>query len=163
MTGGLRALAATSREHVWKPAAYYPYTQLIQYGRGTSLQTVVDCDVFDIPGYAMNDSAQFYTQTGVKFIDTAAAHDEEKGELNIFAINRNWESANDIEIDTTAFNGYRFIEHIQLFTPDMEAMNSYEHPDKVVPSVNTDVKYKDGKITSRLEKLSWNVFRLKYE
>ena len=163
MTGGLRALAATSREHVWKPAAYYPYTQLIQYGRGTSLQTVVDCDVFDIPGYAMNDSAQFYTQTGVKFIDTAAAHDEEKGELNIFAINRNWESANDIEIDTTAFKGYRFIEHIQLFTPDMDAMNSYECPDTVVPSVNTDAKCKDGKITSRLQKLSWNVFRLKYE
>jgi alpha-N-arabinofuranosidase len=160
MTGGLRALAATSRENVWKPAAYYPYTQLIQYGRGVSLQAAVDCDTFDIPGYIMNDTAQFYTQTDVKFIDTAAAHDEENGALNIFIINKNWEDENDIEIDTDAFKDYRFIEHIQLYSDDMDAMNTYESPETVVPSVNTEAKFKDGKIISRLKKLSWNVFRL---
>ena len=160
MTGGIRALAATSREHVWKSAAYYPYAQLIQYGKGVSLQTIVECDVFDIPGYAMNDSAQFYTQKDVKYIDTAAAYDEENSSLTIFIINRDWENEHMVEIDTTAFKEYRFVEHIQLYSDDMDAKNTYESPDTIIPSVNEEAKTHGGKITSRLKKLSWNVFRL---
>lgn len=160
MTGGLRALAATSRETVWKSASYYPYTQLMQYGRGVSLQAVVDCDTFDIPGYIMDDTAQFYEQTDVKFLDTAAAHDEDSGMLNVFVINRDWEKESAVEIDIDAFKDYRFIEHIQLYSDDMDAMNTYENPDRIIPCINTETTFKDGKIIANLKKLSWNVFRL---
>lgn len=159
MTGGLGALAATDREHVWKAAAHYPFTQLIRYGRGVSLQTAVDCDTFDIPGYAIDDNSQYATKEGVKFIDTAAAYDEASGELNIFVINRNWEEDNSIELDVSGFEGYKFVEQIELFSEDMDRINTYEAPEAVLPSVSKEAKYFDGKVASTVKRLSWNVFR----
>ena len=158
MTGGLFALAATSREHVWKPAAHYSCTHLMRYGRGVSLKAIVDCDTYDIPGYAMDDTAQFYSLENVDVIDTAAAYDEESGELNIFVINRNDKEGNVVEIDAEAFKGFKFTEHIQLYSEDMDARNTYEQPDTIIPSVNAEAECIDGKVTSYLKKLSWNVF-----
>ena len=107
----------------------------------------------------MSNSAQFYTQKDLNFLDTAAAYDKEKGSLNIFIINRNWKEDNVVEIDTEAFKGYKFVEHIQLYSDDMNAANSYENPDVIVPTVNKEAKFIDGKVNSNLKKLSWNVFR----
>lgn len=161
MTGGLGALAANSRDGVWKTASHYSYTDLIKYGRGVSMRTSVDCDTFDIPGYVVGETAEYATKEGIPFIDTAAAFNEETGELNVFAINRNWDSDNAAEIDISGFAGYKFIEHKQLYSDDMSAGNTLENPDAVVPSINTDTKFENGKISANLKKLSWNVFRFK--
>ena len=159
MTGGLRVLAATNRDHVWKAAAYYPFTQLMQYGRGVSLQAKVDCETFDLPGYAMSDSAQFYTQKGLKYLDTAVAHDEENKSLAVFVINRNDKEDTELEINIDAFKGYKFAEHIQLYSDDMDAMNTYENPQAIIPTKSTAANFVDGSLTSVVKKLSWNVFR----
>jgi alpha-N-arabinofuranosidase len=161
MTGGLHALAGTDRGHVGKSAAHYSLTQLMRYGRGVSLKPVVDCGTFDIPGYAMNNNMQLYEQKGVEFIDSAAAYDEEKGELNIFVVNRNWEEDTPLEIEIRAFEGCRFIEHVRLYSDDMEAANTYENPGLIVPSVDGDTVLQDGILSADLKKLSWNMFRFK--
>ena len=158
MTGGLRVLAATDRSNVWKHAAHYPFTQLMRYGRGVSLQVAVRGETFDIPGYAMNDTSQFYTQKDLPFIDTAAAYDADTGALSLFVINRDWEDDHTLEININAFGGYKLIEHIELYSDDMDAKNTYED-EKIKPSANSDAKLTDGKCTSRVKKLSWNVFR----
>jgi len=159
MTGGIRVLAATDRDHVWKPAAHYPFTQLMKYGQGVSLKTIVDCETFDIPGYAMNDTAQYHTQTGLNIIDSAAAHDREKGSLNVFVINRDQDEDQVVDIDIGTFKDYKFIEHVQLYTDDMSAVNTYDKPDTIVPKVNSETKFSDGKLSASIKKLSWNVFR----
>ena len=50
---------------------------------------------------------------------------------------------------------------IQLYTDDMNAANSYENPNAVVPSVNSAARLEGGKVTTVAKKLSWNVFRFK--
>lgn len=159
MTGGLGALTATDRDHVWKAASFYSFTQLMQYGKGISLQTAVDCDTFDIPGYAIDDNQQYYTHEGIQYLDTAAAYEEKEGMLNIFVINRDWESDREVELDTSSFAGYEFVEQIQMYNDDMSARNTYENPDLIVPTINKEAKCKDGVVTANLKKLSWNVFR----
>ena len=62
MTGGLHVLVSTNREHVWSIASAHPYTQLMRYGRGTSVRTTVDCDTYDIPSYIVDDTNQYYEQ-----------------------------------------------------------------------------------------------------
>jgi alpha-N-arabinofuranosidase len=161
MTGGLDALAATSREHVWRSASYYPFSYLIKYGRGMSLLPSVDCDTYDIPGYATSDFRQYDTHEGVPFIEAAAAFDEAGGELNVFVINRNWEQDTTLELDVSGFEGYDFIEQIQLYSDDINAANSYENPNVIAPSIRAVYKFEDGKITTVVKKLSWNVFRFK--
>jgi alpha-N-arabinofuranosidase len=161
MTGGLGALAATSREHVWRSAAYYPFTQLIRYARGVSLMPSVDCDTYDIAGYAMSDWRQYDTHEGVPYIESAAAYDKASEELNVFVINRNWEQDTALELDVRGFEDYEFEEQVQLYADDIDAANSYENPNVVVPSVNSAARFEGGKVTTVAKKLSWNVFRLK--
>ena len=159
MTGGLEALAATDRDHVWKSASYYPLTQLIKYGQGVSMTPSVSCDTYDIPGYAISDFNQYDTHEGVPYIEAAAAYNEADGELNVFVINRNWEEDTSLELDVSGFKGYDFVEQIQLYSDDINAANSYKNPNVIVPSINSEAKFKDGKVSTVTKKLSWNVFR----
>jgi alpha-N-arabinofuranosidase len=159
MTRGLGTIAATNRDHVWKPAGYYPFTQLMKYGRGVSMKTIVDSDTYDIPGYAISHQFQYASRKGIDYIDTAAALNEENGDLNVFVINRDWENDTPVEINVDAFEGYNLLEHIQLCSEDLEAANSFENPEAIVPSSIKDASYEDGKVFVNLKKLSWNVFR----
>lgn len=161
MTGGLGVLASTDREHVWATASAYPYTQLMRYGRGTSLRTSVDCDTYDIPSYIVDDTNQYYEQEGVDFIDTAAAYDKASGEVNVFVVNRNWESSNDVELDLAGFEGLSFIEHIEMYTDDLEKANTWETPDAIRPVVNANAKFEGGKLSANVKAMSWNIFRFK--
>lgn len=161
MTGGLSTLVASDREHLWKTAGYYPFTQLMQYGQGVSLRTAVDCDTFDIPGYAVDDNSQYPTKEGVPYIDTAAAMDEARGEMAIFVINRNWESDNRVELDVSAFEGWSFVEHVQMYSDDIDAVNTWENPDAIQPTINQETTCENGKVQASLKSLSWNVFRFK--
>ncbi len=159
MTGGLGTLASADREHIWRNAGYYPFTQLMTYGRGVSMRVSVDCDTFDIPGYAIDDNSQYCRHEGLPFIDAAAALDEEKGELSVFVINRNWEASNNVVVDVSGFEGWSLVEHIQLYSDDPEAANTYERPDAIVPTVNKAAAFAGGKASASLKSLSWNVFR----
>jgi alpha-N-arabinofuranosidase len=132
----------------------------MKYGRGVSLATVVDSDAYDIPGYAISHQFQYASREGIDYIDTAAAYNEENGELNVFVINRDWENDTPVEINVGAFEGFKLAGHSQLYTEDLDAANSYENPDAIVPSVNAETSFNDGKISASLKKLSWNVFRL---
>ncbi len=163
MTGGLHVLASCNKEHVWSTASAIPYTQLMRYGRGTALQTSVDCDTYDIPSYIVDDTNQYYEQDNVDFIDTAAAFDKETGELSIFVINRNWQDANDIELDVSGFEGVQFIEHLEMHTDDLTKANNFETPDAIQSVANTSATFANGKVTSNVKAISWNVFRFKVE
>jgi len=163
MTGGLHALCAADRDHVWKSASYYPYTHLIRYGRGISMQTAVDCETFDIPAYFIDDGTQFKTREGIPFLDTAAALDENAGELNIFVINRKWDGDMSAEIDVSGFAGWKFVEHIEMYSEDLDARNSYDQPNVILPGVNKNTSFENGKLNANLKRLSWNVFRFAKE
>jgi alpha-L-arabinofuranosidase len=161
MTGGLNALAATNREHVWRSASYYPMTHLIKYAQGVSLMPSVDCDTYDIPGYATSDFHQYDTHTDIPYIESAAAFDQKNGELNIFVINRNWEQDITLELDVRGFEGYAFVEHLELFTEDIDASNSFENPNMIAPSNCSTAQFKNGKVSTTARKLSWNVIRFR--
>ncbi|UCD09536.1 MAG: hypothetical protein JSU79_02530, partial [Dehalococcoidales bacterium] len=139
--------------------AYYPMTHLIKYARGVSLIPVVECDTYDIPGYATSDFHQYGTHKDVPYIETAAAFDKANGNLIIFVINRNWKEDIQLELDVRSFEGYKFEEQLQLYTDDLNAANSYEDSNVVIPSVCQTAKCENNKVSTTVKKLSWNVFR----
>lgn len=159
MTSGLGALCATDREHVWRTASYYPFHQLMEYGRGQSLQVAVEGDTFDLPAYAVNDTSQYPAKEGLPYVDAAAAYDEKAGALTLFAINRDPAGDTQIQLDVSAFEGYRFVEHLELCAPDMDARNTWEAPDTIAPAVGQSAKEDQGVVTATLKPLSWNVLR----
>ncbi|MCQ2537236.1 MAG: alpha-L-arabinofuranosidase [Lachnospiraceae bacterium] len=156
-TSGIGALCASDHDHVWKSASYYVLTQLMKYGHGVSLQVAVDCERFDIPGYAIDDNSQYTGKKNLPYIDSAAAYDEESGDFTLFVINRHETDAMPLELDMSAFEGFKLDKHIELYSDDFEAKNSYEEPDKVVPHDSKAAKLEGGRFVTEVKPLSWNV------
>ena len=160
-TGGIGCLAATDRDHVWKTASYYPYKNLIDYAKGISIIPAVESEGYDIPGFATCDFHQYDTHLDVKYIEAAAAYNEAANEMTVFVINRDWNDDAEFTLDAEGFKGYELVEHIELYSDDLSAANTYENQDVVVPKLNEETKFENGKVTTVLKKLSWNMFRFK--
>ena len=157
-TGGLGALCRTDREHVWKGAAYYPFTQMIRYAKGVSLRCETVCEKTDVPGYAIDDMNQYGGFTDVMTIQAAAALNEETGEMTVFVINADPEEDQELTLDARGFAGWRFDEHIEMCADD-SAVNTWERPDAILPRKSADARIEDGVLTVRLKPQSWNVLR----
>ena len=68
-----------------------------------------------------------------------------------------------MELDCSAFTGFRFVEAIQLYSDDLDAKNTFENPDRIQPAVNASAREEDGAVKATLKRLSWNVFRFEKE
>lgn len=158
-TGGLACLCRTDREHAWKGAAYHPFTQMIRWARGESLLCLVDCDKYDVPGYAIDDMNQYGGFEGVETIQSAAALDEANGALTIFVINADLEEDQLLSADMRGFAGWKLVEHLEMHAAAAGAANTWEHPDVLIPRPVNDTRFEDGILTAKLNKASWNVFR----
>ncbi len=158
MTGGLGALCSSNHDHTWKSASHYVFSQMLEYARGTSMRTVVECETFDLPGYAINDTSQYTGKENVPFIDAASAWDKESNRLSVFVINRNEETSYPLNIDLKAFEGLSFTEHLELSSPDLDVKNTYENPNALLPVKNTASTFADGVLNAEVKPLSWNVF-----
>ena len=158
-TGGLAMLCATDREHVWKGASYYPMTDFINLARGVSLMPVVECEKYDVDGYAIDSMNQYPGFENVPYIQAAAAMDEASGELNVFVINGDWAEESEFTLDVRGFEGYEFKEHIAMYSADPNAANSFEKPDSIVPVKVNGTACHGGVLSAVLEKQSWNVLK----
>ena len=159
-TGGINMLCQTDREHVWKGAAHYLYTDMIRLAKGVSLRCEGTCETYDVPGYAIDDMNQYGGFTGVKTIQAAAALREDEGELNIFVINADLKEPQELAADLRAFEGWELKEHTEMYARSENDANSFEHPDVLVPRKNSGTRMEKGKLTAVLQPASWNVFKL---
>ena len=157
-TGGLGDLCMTDREHAWKGACHYPFTQLILCAAGTSLLPAVECDTYDVDGYAIDDMNQYEGFEKAAFIQAAAALSPEENELTVFVINADWEGPQELTIDVRGFAGWKFSGHSALYGED-GACNTYARPDALLPREIRETKCEKGLLSAVLPRLSWNVFR----
>ena len=160
MTGGLSALLEADRDHVWHAASYYAFTDLIKYARGISMDTKVDCETFDMPGYAIDDTSQYTGKEGVGFVDAASAWDEEQGRITLFVINRSESEEYPLSADVSGFTDYRSCDHTEVTGPDLEYKSDYKDHDLIRPVKNEECKICDGVVTTHIKPLSWNVITI---
>ncbi len=133
----------------WKQTIFYPFMHASRYGRGTVLQPVLDCPKHDTSGHE-----------DVSDVVSVAVWNEKDEELTIFAVNRNIHESMELTTDVRSLEGYRLAEHIVLEHSDMKACNSAGE-ELVAPKTVQRSTMEDGRVTSVLEKASWNVIRLK--
>ena len=158
-TGGLGDFCMTDREHVWKGAAYYPFTDLLRCAGGMSLMPVVQCETYDVEGYVIDDMNQYEGFENVATIQSAAVLNQEENGLNVFVINADQEEGQELTLDVRGFEGWKFAGHTVLASEDPLARNSYEHPDVLAPVTDSGARFAKGVCTAVLPPLSWNVFR----
>ena len=160
-TGGLGSLCRTSREHVWKGAAYYPHMDMHRVAGAVSLQCSVTCGRYDVPGYAIDDMNQYGGFEGVETLQAAAAFRPETGEITVFALNADLQEDQLLTLDLKGFGRPLLLEHTELWSDDPKAANTFENPEAIRPKKNQDTACDGGVLTAKLRKASWNVFRLK--
>ena len=158
-TGGLGDLCATSREHVWRSASYYPFTDMIRLARGVSLQAVMECEKYTVEGYAIDDVTQYEGFENVESLQYAAALSDAQDELNVFLLNADCTEGQEISLDVRGFEGFALLGHTTLFTPDLTLRNSFEQPQTIAPRNVPDTRCEGGVCTAVLPPLSWNVIR----
>ena len=158
-TGGLGDLCMSSREHVWRGAAYYPFAQMMRFGGGTALQTVSECEHYDVDGYVIDDMNQYAGFENADYIQAAAAINADETEMDVFVLNADWEETGEFTLDARGFDGWTFEEHLTMFSDDPDAANSFENPDVLIPVRVPGTRCEKGICSAVLPKLSWNVFR----
>ena len=133
----------------WKQTIFYPYYHASKYGRGTVLDGRVSSPTYDSKDFEEVD-----------LLDQVTVFDEDKEELNIFAVNRDTEENLDLECQLNGFEDYDVVEHIVLEHENLKAVNTEDNPDNVKPHRKGKSEFKNNKLKAELKALSWNVIRL---
>ncbi len=132
----------------WRQTIFYPYMHVSVFGRGVSLQPVVQTPRYDTKVY-----------TDVPQLDTAVVYNEENEQLTIFGLNRHLEDSLDVSVDVRGFESYQIKEHIVLENNDLKAVNTKGN-ERVKPHTNGNAKVDQGKVTAHFSAASWHVIRL---
>ncbi|MCZ8511088.1 alpha-N-arabinofuranosidase [Paenibacillus filicis] len=134
----------------WRQTIFYPYLHASLFGRGQALVPLIRSPKYDTKEI-----------TDVPYLEAVAVHNEERGEVTVFAVNRDLERTLPLQVDLRSFGGCRLIEHIVLEHDDLKAVNTQAEPDRVKPHTNGGAIVSDSAVEARLAKASWNVIRLK--
>jgi alpha-N-arabinofuranosidase len=160
MTGFLRSALAIDHDHVWKTPTYYAYEQLNKFGRGISMMPVVDGPVYNIAQSMVNSYVVTPAYENVQAIESAAVYNEEKEALSVFYINRDKENNIPLDLDLRGFEGYKLVEHTEMYTDDLGAVNTWDNQERIKPQVTGSTRMENGKISTVARKLSWNCIRI---
>lgn len=134
---------------IWKQSTFHPMRQVFQYGQGDALRVEADGPVVDTPRYG-----------DVPQLDLAATIDDESGDVVLFAANRSMSDALVVDVDLRAFDGIRPVDHVAMYGPDKDAVNTKDNPDNVVPRTQDTPVLDNNRLKAELPAMSWNVIRL---
>ena len=149
----------------WRQTIFYPYMYASRYGRGTSLNLLLNSPLYDAKNWQdvpYVDATAVYSPPDndeFTFFDEKPAVN---GELTFFIVNRDLEDDVMIDFDIRQFSGWKLEEHLEIYHDDISAINTPENEFNVVPAkVNGKVLIDSVKMTASLNKHSWNMIRLK--
>jgi alpha-N-arabinofuranosidase len=134
----------------WRQTIFYPFYHASKYGRGVALNLNIRS-----PEYVDAELGP------VAALEAVATLNPETEDITLFAVNRDFENALALEGAGMDLKGYTVAEHITLTHENLKAANTLANPNEVLPrSDKGTATVEDGKLTARLEALSWNVIRL---
>jgi alpha-L-arabinofuranosidase len=133
----------------WRQSIFHPFAQMAALAKGTVLRSEIAAPT--------HPTAQ-YGEAPV--VDAVATHDEERGELVVFVVNRHPVDDVRLSVDLHAFPGARLEAATMLADDDWRAANTQEQPDRVRPRQHPDASVEDGALRAVLPAISWNVLRL---
>ncbi|MCI2047283.1 MAG: alpha-N-arabinofuranosidase [Faecalibacterium sp.] len=138
----------TSDTGAWRQTIFWPYYYASRYGRGRVMNTLVESPSYESKKYG--DAA---------YLD-AVFVENDADTLTLFAVNKDMDDDMTLCCDLRQYAGFRVAEHIVLTHDDRYAVNTEAAPDTVCPVNGGVSELKDGRLTARLGRHSWNMLRL---
>ena len=133
----------------WRQTIFHPFAQAARLATGIVLRTLVDS-----PTYV---TARFGE---VPLLHATATYDDATGDVCVFAVNRSTTEHLPLTADLRGFDRLHVAEHCVLADDDLQARNTADQPDRVVPRPGRGARLEDGQLTVALPPVSWNVLRL---
>jgi alpha-L-arabinofuranosidase len=132
----------------WRQTSYYPFMHAARFGRGKVLRVEPDSPTYEVDGEGAVDA-----------IEATAVLDEAGGALTVFAVNRSADAL-PLELVLRELDGVELAEHIVLADEDLDASNTADQPDRVVPRRGSGGTVEGHSLRGELPPRSWNVLRL---
>ena len=123
----------------------------------------MSCAQVDSPTYATSyfdprgDQEHRFALPAVPYLKLAVVHDEAAHALNVFALNRSLDQELALEVEARSFDGLRLAQALTMRNDDLEATNTREAPERVVPVALEAVRVEGGTMRATLRPASWNV------
>ena len=146
----------------WRQTIFWPFADFTNHGHGEVLRVHITSDTYDTEYFdpaGMDDEVRTRI-SGVAYLKLSAVHDG-KGGLNLFALNRDLVGEMRIEVLARSFEGLELIAATTLHDADLDAVNTRDTPDRIVPKPLSGVAIDGSRITAVLPAASWSVIRLK--
>jgi alpha-N-arabinofuranosidase len=133
----------------WRQTIFYPFALTARHARGDVLR--VEPTGPNLPSSGHGD---------VPAVDLAATHDQETGQLTVFAVNRHEHDSAQLEIRLGWSEPMRVVEHVVMGGQDLLATNSKDTPNRVGPRTSGQHSIDGGLLTAGLPPMSWTMARL---
>lgn len=130
----------------WVQTTYYPFMYASAYGRGETMRPVVKCDKYDTK-----------THKNIPYLECSVVHNPQKRQVTIFTVNRSLKDKVELKTVFQDFGECVLKEHIELYSPNLDAVNNKEKEN--VRPVSVKISDKSDMV---LKKHSWNMLRFEY-
>jgi alpha-L-arabinofuranosidase len=144
----------------WRQTIFWPFAQWSNHGRGRVLRTVVDSPVYNAEYFDPRGTQDLWFPVTAPYLKCAAVQREDGKVLTLFAVNRSLTDATPLEITARGFGALHLHEALQLSNPDLKAVNTKQHPDRVKPAPLDGVRIDGDRIHATLPPASWTMIRL---
>lgn len=142
------AIMTEPNGEVWVQPIYYPFLYTSRYGRGITLQ-----------GLLQSDTYHTLKEEQVPYIDQVNVYNPDTMEVIFFVINRSEYDIIEVTGQLQGFTAVRIIEHIELQHENKKATNLKKH-DNVLPKAVDTKPVQDHEVHFSVKPLSWNMVRV---
>ena len=105
----------------WAQTIFFPFLDASVNGRGTALQTEVDCPTYSAGG-----------KDAIPYVESVLVENDENT-LTLFAVNRSLDDAVTIELEIPGYEDFKPVSQRVLTGDDLKAVNTADDPEAVKP------------------------------
>jgi alpha-N-arabinofuranosidase len=121
----------TNATSVLRQSIYYPYAWALKYARGRVLDLLVESETYPIRAQGLRPD--FARDDQVPYLDVAATHDAQNGQLCLLMLNRDLQAERELVVDCRDLTPTRVLAAETLTGADLKAANTFERPTLVAP------------------------------
>ena len=133
---------------VFKQTIFYPFEHMSNFGRGYSLNPIIDCPKYDCREF-----------TDVPYLEAIATMSEDEQSITIFCVNKSQDESAVLDVNLMDFDGFKPIEFISMDGYSKDDVNGFDG-EVVCPHTNPLPTVDGSILTAELKPFSWNVIRL---
>lgn len=135
-------------DRVFKQTIFYPFEHMSNFGRGYSLNPIIDCPKYDCREF-----------TDVPYLEAIATMSEDEQSITIFCVNKSQDESAVLDVNLMDFDGFKPIEFISMDGHSKDDVNGFDG-EVVCPHTNPLPTVYGSTLTAELKPFSWNVIRL---